>query len=151
MPITPSPPICPADTPFIESLRELLKTYRRGGWLTIQGAAKLAGVSVRTLQRRLTEEGWVFSDLVSQVRVEVATEMLSETDASLSDIARHLGYSNQANFTRAFQRWTGKSPAKFRRKWVGRDNKQPNHRYEPNVSRGALVGAALGTEHECTF
>ena len=149
MPITNSTPFYPADTRFIESLRAFLKNYRRGGWLTIHGAAELAGVSVRTLQRRLADEGWVFSDLVSQVRVDVATQMLSETDATVSEIATHLGYSNQANFSRAFQRWTGKSPAKFRRESVAGDNKMTSDRSDSNDSSGVLVGAGPGAGHEC--
>jgi AraC-like DNA-binding protein len=51
---------------------------------------------------------------VDQVRVEMATEMLRVSDASLTEIAMHLGYSNQANFSRACQRWTGMKPSEVR-------------------------------------
>ena len=118
MQVTDSSYFSPSGNSFVGSLRELLKTYRRGGWLTINRAATLAGISVRTLQRRLTEEDWVFSELVDQVRIEIATEMLLETDVPLCDIAFHLGYSNQANFTRAFQRWTGETPARYRSRQI---------------------------------
>jgi len=93
----------------------VLKSYRRGRWLTISQAADLAGVSVRTLQRRLAAEGLAFSELVEEVRAELAGEMLNDTDLSLNEVAKELGYSTLSNFSRAFQRWTGKRPSEFRR------------------------------------
>ena len=72
-------------------------------------------MSVRTLQRRLAEEDCVFSELVDEVRAELAVEMLRNTEASLGEIAGETGYSAQTNFIRAFKRWTGKAPTEFRR------------------------------------
>ncbi|AMQ89049.1 AraC family transcriptional regulator [Marinobacter sp. LQ44] len=71
-------------------------------------------VSERTLKRRLQEEEASFQQLVDQVRLERAKELLENTGMNLSQIADALGYADAANFTRAFKRWTGLSPSHFR-------------------------------------
>lgn len=71
-------------------------------------------VSERTLKRRLQEEDVSFQQLVDQVRLERARDLLANTRMSLSQIADALGYADAANFTRAFKRWTGISPSAHR-------------------------------------
>jgi len=99
---------------FAEALRVVLKSYRADGWLTISQAAVLSGMSVRSFQRRLADDDWSFSELVDQVRRELATELLHNTNVSLGEIATTLGYSAESNFIRSFRRWTGRAPAEFR-------------------------------------
>lgn len=105
----------PPDDDLVAALRKVLKEYRGARWLTINETAELAGVSVRTLQRKLAAEELSFSELVEQVRAELATEMLTNTDVPLNQIAKELGYSAMPNFSRAFHRWAGKTPSDFRR------------------------------------
>jgi AraC-like DNA-binding protein len=62
----------------------------------------------------LAEEDALFSELVDEVRTELAVEMLKNTEASLAEIANEAGYSGVTSFIRAFRRWTGKTPADFR-------------------------------------
>ncbi len=71
-------------------------------------------VSERTLKRRLQEEAASFQNLVDQVRLERAKELLTTTSMNLSQIAEALGYADAANFTRAFKRWIGDSPSRYR-------------------------------------
>ncbi|KPP96857.1 AraC family transcriptional regulator [Marinobacter sp. HL-58] len=71
-------------------------------------------VSERTLKRRLQAEEASFQNLVDQVRLERAGELLEKTTMNLSQIADALGYADAANFTRAFKRWTGQSPSQYR-------------------------------------
>ncbi|GGE64385.1 AraC family transcriptional regulator [Streptosporangium jomthongense] len=71
-------------------------------------------VSERTLKRRLQEENASFQNLVDQVRLERARELLTGTRMNLNQIADVLGYADAANFTRAFKRWTGLSPSQYR-------------------------------------
>lgn len=73
-------------------------------------------VSERTLKRRLQEEEASFQNLVDQVRLQRARELLKNTGMNLSQIADALGYADAANFTRAFKRWTGSSPSQYRTK-----------------------------------
>ena len=76
-------------------------------------AAKLK-LSTRTLQRKLQDAGLSFSQLVDQVRQELAERYLADSTLDLVDIAFLLGYSEQSAFTRAYKRWTGRAPAAVR-------------------------------------
>ena len=75
--------------------------------------AERFGMTERTLKRRLAERGTSYSRLLDTQRHDRALELL-RTAASVEDIAVQLGYSDAANFTRAFRRWTGQSPRAFR-------------------------------------
>jgi AraC-like DNA-binding protein len=69
--------------------------------------------STSTLQRRLRREGTSFQGLLSEIRREKALEYLRSGRHSLADITFLLGFADQSNFTRAFRRWTGKTPREF--------------------------------------
>jgi AraC-like DNA-binding protein len=75
----------------------------------------VAGVSIRTFQRWLATSNLTYSRLVEQVRFEKAMLLLAEPRLPLLEIAFELGYTELANFSRAFRRWTGVSPLRFRR------------------------------------
>ncbi len=75
-------------------------------------AAQL-GMSRRTFARRLGEENVSFRGLVDDMRCDLARVYLTE-GFSLAEIAFSLGYSDQAAFSTAFKRWTGKSPGSWR-------------------------------------
>lgn len=77
--------------------------------------AKRFAVSVRTLHRRLGDEGASFAGLVDRVRRERAELLLSEPRLSANEVAYLLGYSDPATFSRAFKRWTGSAPSTWRR------------------------------------
>ena len=108
-----APPKPPA-ADFVGSLREVIATYLPGRHAKIEAAAEAAGMSVRSLQRRLASEGLTFSRLVDEVRLEMAVPQLRDPDIRLTDIALSLGYSDPAHFTRAFGRWAGVSPSEYR-------------------------------------
>jgi AraC-like DNA-binding protein len=76
-------------------------------------AGRLAMTS-RTLRRRLIAEGTSYSELLDQVRNELAQRYLKATSFNVDDIAELLGFSDVANFRASFRRWNGKSPAEFR-------------------------------------
>ena len=80
----------------------------------INDVAEMAAISVSTLQRRLGKEGITFQDLLDRVRFQRASALLEAESPHVSDIAWFLGYSNPANFTHAFRRWTGTSPSHYR-------------------------------------
>ena len=82
---------------------------------SIEVAAEAAGLSVRTLQRRLALEGLNYSELVEQARFQIATQLLEDADVKVTDVAFDLGYSDVAHFSRAFHRWAGVSPRAYRR------------------------------------
>jgi AraC-like DNA-binding protein len=86
------------------------------GQTDIDGMAALAGIGVQQLQRCLRREGLSYRDLLALIRSARAKALLRETDLSITEVAFALGYSDHANFTRAFNRWAGCSPVDFRRR-----------------------------------
>lgn len=81
----------------------------------IDAVARALGLSTRTLKRKLAAEGESFSALVERERQDRALELLHASEQTLEEIAQHLGYSSVPNFSRAFRRWRGESPAQYRR------------------------------------
>lgn len=71
-------------------------------------------VSLRGLQRKLRDENVTFRELLANTRQELALQYIRETHRSIGEITYLLGFSEPSNFTRAFKRWTGMSPAEFR-------------------------------------
>lgn len=80
--------------------------------------ARRLGMSERTLHRRLAAEGIGYQDLVDAVRKELALERMRDETAPIAEIAFLLGFSEASSFHRAFRRWTGTTPAAYRRDLV---------------------------------
>lgn len=83
------------------------------------GRAALAcelGLSERTLQRRLAEEGSSYQQLLADTRRQLAERYLSEGSLPATDIAALLGYSEPSVFFRAFRHWTGLTPGEYRQR-----------------------------------
>jgi AraC-like DNA-binding protein len=91
-----------------------------------QNVAKALALSVRTLSRRLADEGTTYADVVDQLRRSLALQYLKDESMSLSQIAWLLGYEGSTSFNRAFKRWTGRSPSAVRsEKHSTRDPREP--------------------------
>lgn len=102
-------------TTFPGTLRQLIETLLGEGPPDIQRVAEMVGISVRSFQRYLSEVGLTYSYLVEQARLDRSRRLLSDSSIKIATIATNLGYTDAANFTRAFKRWTGLSPRQFRR------------------------------------
>lgn len=85
------------------------------GRITEDDIAQSLHLSQRTLQRRLAEEGQSFGDILQNTRRELAQNYLRDSQLSINEIAYLLGFSEQANFTRACKRWFGQAPSEYRR------------------------------------
>jgi AraC-like DNA-binding protein len=99
---------------FVDSLIRLARSFLPSGQFDLALLSRLSGLSARSLQRQLSSVGLSFSILVDQVRLELARELVRDPRQNLIDIALELGYSDPANFTRAFKRWTGMAPRSYR-------------------------------------
>jgi AraC-like DNA-binding protein len=69
-------------------------------------------MSQRSLARHLSNEGLNFSQLLNELRLELAKRYLTDEQLSVSHVAWLLGYQEVAAFSHAFKRWTGKTPTK---------------------------------------
>ena len=76
-------------------------------------AVKL-NTSLRSLQRRLRDQDTSFKELLTNTQQELALTYIRDSSRSIGEITYLLGFSEPSNFTRAFQRWTGKSPGEYR-------------------------------------
>ena len=94
-------------------VRQLL-IQSAGDFLDIAQVAESLHVSERTLRRRLKNESTSFRATVEEVRDLLAREYLAETELTVADIAHLLDYSETVNFRRAFVRWNGVTPSKYR-------------------------------------
>jgi AraC-like DNA-binding protein len=95
-------------------VRELLPLDE--GYRSLEDVAKRMHVSPRTLKRQLAASGTSFTDILDQLRHGRAILLLEDRALTLDVIAERLGYSDVANFTRAFRRWTGTTPATMRKR-----------------------------------
>ncbi len=98
-----------------ERVRTLLLEQLPRGLTTREQAARRLGTSPRTLARRLQAEGSSFRDVLEAVRQQLARAWLSDPGVALHEIAYLLGYSEPSAFHRSFRRWTGQTPATWRR------------------------------------
>jgi AraC-like DNA-binding protein len=87
-----------------------------GGYPDQEVVAAKLGISTRSLVRRLREDGSGFQQLLDEARRRDACELIERSPLSLAEVAARLGYTNPANFTRAFRKWTGESPSAYRQR-----------------------------------
>ena len=93
-----------------ERVRAVLLELLPSNAATIEKAAERLGMSKRTLQRRLEDEGENFRALVNGTRESLARHYLGHTTMSGGEIAFLLGFEDPNSFYRAFQDWTGQTP-----------------------------------------
>jgi AraC-like DNA-binding protein len=86
----------------------------RNARLSIDQVASALQLSVRTLRRRLSEDGSSFRALSERIRVETARRLLREQGMTVAAAAERLGFSDVRAFRRAFKRWLGQVPGKMR-------------------------------------
>jgi len=84
------------------------------GPVRVGPVAKALGCSRQTLYRRLKAEGLTFALVLDGLRHREALKLVRDTSLPVKEIAWRLGFSDPAAFSRAFKRWTGKSPQLFR-------------------------------------
>lgn len=97
------------------SVRTLLASMSGDGMaIPIEFVVAAAGTRLRTFQRQLEAEGTNFSKLLAETHLSEAQKRLHDTDVTIASIAEELGYADQASFTRAFRKWTGRAPREFR-------------------------------------
>jgi len=102
-----------------EMVKWIMKRSLSGGRPDIHSIASELGMSDRTLQRRLTDEGTNFKHLLTQVRHHQAREYLSDPSLDIKEVAFLIGFEDQNSFYRAFRLWEGDTPSKWRTEHLG--------------------------------
>jgi len=106
---------------------------RATGEVSPELIARKLGMSLRTLQRSLRENGSSYEELLRDVRREFACTYLRDGRYSVTEVAFVLGYDSLSSFARAFKRWTGKPPSEYQHE--SRYQQEP-----PQESKQGAVG-----------
>lgn len=105
----------PPKAGFLDRLRAMLLGKLQEGEPSLTELARGLHMSPRGLQRRLQQEGTSLKELTASLRAELAQRHLDERQLSIGEIAFFLGFSEPSTFHRAFKRWTGMTPAEYRK------------------------------------
>jgi AraC-like DNA-binding protein len=97
-------------TSFHSSVENTIVPLLPHGKAEVGEISRRLGVSRRTMARRLSDEGLSFSKLLEDLKLHLARRYLADGNLSISQIAWLLGYQEIGAFSRAFKRWTGKTP-----------------------------------------
>ena len=92
----------------------LIKDALPSGIPAIGEISSLMGMSTRTLSRRLSDKGITFRELIKNTQQNISKDLLQNSSDTISEIAFQTGFSEQSAFSRAFKKWTGKSPMDYR-------------------------------------
>lgn len=98
----------------IKTLKSTIYSVMGQGKPSLGKVATELGTSPRTLQRNISELGESFSHIVDEARCDSACKLLRQSKPKINEIATILGYSDAGSFTRAFERWMGLSPQRYR-------------------------------------
>lgn len=98
----------------VESVRRYIVDHLAYGAPSLKQTCEFLGQNERSLQRQLAKQGISFQEMVDDLRRRMALEYI-HNDYNFLDIAMMLGYSEQSAFHRAFKRWTGLPPSRYRR------------------------------------
>lgn len=99
----------------VQTVRQIVEHTLGQQQPSLTELANRTGMSERTLQRRLAEADTSLHEIIDDSRRDLAEQLLTETDLSLSQISERLGFSASSAFTRSASRWFGTSPSLFRR------------------------------------
>lgn len=106
-------------------IEEALVRATQQGRFDVAATARELGLSPRTLQRHAKVAGVELQAMLRAAREALAIELLEDHALSLRAIAERFDYADERSFSRAFERWTGTTPARWRRR--PRTEAEPNH------------------------
>ncbi|OUS29375.1 AraC family transcriptional regulator [Gammaproteobacteria bacterium 45_16_T64] len=97
-------------------VKNLLRLMMRQELPRKEVIAEQLGLTSRTLQRKLNEEGKGYQEILNELRLEMAIHYLENTQLSIDDIGARIGFAESRSFHRSFKQWTGKTPGSYRDK-----------------------------------
>jgi AraC-like DNA-binding protein len=99
---------------FLQTVKRTMLNLARPEFPTAEMTAANLNLSLRSLQRKLQEEGTSYQALLDELKRDFAIAYLRKPDLTISEIAYALGYAEPSSFVRSFKRWNGKTPQRFR-------------------------------------
>jgi AraC-like DNA-binding protein len=110
--------IAQLEAPFVELATRVIEALLAKGEVSQANTARRMGLGTRSLQRRLTEHGTSYDELLAETRQRLGQRLLSDPSLPIYQVAFALGYSDVGSFNRAWKRWTGASPGAARQPGV---------------------------------
>ncbi|WLD59569.1 AraC family transcriptional regulator [Salinispirillum sp. LH 10-3-1] len=104
----------------LQRAKALVAEHLASGEVTLSWLAQQLATSERQLQRKLSEEGVSYVQLLDDVRRDMAERYIRDDQLSLTDIAFLLGYADQSAFQKAFKRWFDATPGRYRQQATNR-------------------------------
>ena len=108
--------IDPGERSIVQEVEQAIQLLMPAGRASIASVADSLGMTVRTLQRRLEDEGSQFSDLLDRVRVREVNRFLAQRRLRLTDVADLLGYSSLSAFSNWYRGRFNETPSEARRR-----------------------------------
>ena len=108
----------------LDDLPKVLNEAILAGQCSVSNIARKLGLHPRTLNRRLQESGTSYRQELNKARFEIARQLLARSSQAIAQIAFLLNYSDVTAFNRAFKRWAGVTPAKWRKQIAAHDDLQ---------------------------
>lgn len=102
-----------------DQVRSLLRAMLSDGSPRKEFVAEQMGMNVRTLHRKLADESTSYQDILDLLRQELAVQYLSNTELSVEEVARRLGFTESRSFIRYFKTFNGMTPGEYRNKHAG--------------------------------
>lgn len=99
----------------LEKIRQAIARCMSEGRFSAEAVARVSGMSLRTLQRRTLVHNMTLQALMDEARQLHACQLLRDDSLSVEEIAARLGYSTEGAFRRAFVRWLGVTPSRWRK------------------------------------
>lgn len=99
---------------IVAQVRDVIARSLSQGQVRVASVAQALGLAPRTLQRKLSEAGASFQQVLDAARFDLARDYLRQPGLNLVDIAFLLGYQEQSAFTHAFREWSGMNPGAWR-------------------------------------
>ena len=99
---------------FANQVKKAVVNMIKPGFPSIQQVASNLNLSVRSVQRKLNDEGMNYSGLLEELKREFALQYLKDEALTINEVAYLLDYANASAFIRSFKKWYGQSPGTFR-------------------------------------
>ncbi len=122
----------PGEPPLRSDLFHRLSSALSTGVPQAATLAREMGMSERTFFRRLADEGTTYRDVVRDVQMRLARDLLQRGECSIAEVAFLTGFAEQSTFGRAFKRWVGQAPSQYRNRVLD----------GPVMPRGAIMAGA---------